>query len=181
MDFEQKIIDWISKDSARMDALSLASTLKLNDWCIAAGFVRNLVWDAMHKKLDQTPLNDIDLIYFDPSDTNEESEERYEAVLKQASAFPWSVKNQARMHLKNGDIPYVSTTDAMSYWVEVETAVGVRLSNSSSIEILAPFGVSSLFNSTITFNKKRDSLNDFYNRIEKKQWLSLWPKLTVSA
>jgi hypothetical protein len=79
------------------------------------------------------------------------------------------------------DSPYFSTTDAMSYWVEVETAVGVTLSDSGDIEILAPFGVSSLFKNTVTFNIKRKNPEDFYWRVEKKQWLSHWPNLKVSA
>jgi hypothetical protein len=50
MNFENLIKDWIKKDLERMGALQTASTLQLNDWCIAAGFVRNMVWDKLHKK-----------------------------------------------------------------------------------------------------------------------------------
>jgi hypothetical protein len=181
MNFDNKIKDWIRGDSDRMEALYSASTLKLNDWCIAAGFVRNLVWDILHRKKEPTPLNDIDLIYFDPNDVSESAEKMFEGKLKSISNLPWSVKNQARMHVRNKDAPYFSTIDAMSYWVEVETAVGVTLPDSGDIEILAPFGVSNLFKNTVTFNDKRQNLEDFYRRVEKKQWLSHWPNLTVST
>jgi len=43
---ESQIKDWIQGDAERMRALQIASTLQLNDWCIAAGFVRNLVWET---------------------------------------------------------------------------------------------------------------------------------------
>ena len=36
---------WISQDGQRMAALEAARHLALPDWCLAAGFVRNLVWD----------------------------------------------------------------------------------------------------------------------------------------
>lgn len=181
MDLENQIKYWIKDDLERIEALQTASTLHLNDWCIAAGFVRNLVWDKLHKKQSLTPLNDVDLIYFDPTNPNEESDRLLERHLNSLSMLPWSVKNQARMHIRNGDSPYSSTCDAMSYWVEIETAVGVRLTKKDEIEMVVPFGVESLFESTITLNTKRAKPQDFYERIESKQWLSIWPKLEVTA
>jgi hypothetical protein len=53
MNFENQIKDWIEIDLERMEALQAASTLHLNDWYIAAGFVRNLVWDRAAKILGQ--------------------------------------------------------------------------------------------------------------------------------
>ncbi|MHC4907291.1 MAG: nucleotidyltransferase family protein [Planctomycetota bacterium] len=181
MDLENQIKYWIKDDLERIEALQTASTLHLNDWCIAAGFVRNLVWDKLHKKQSLTPLNDVDLIYFDPTNPNEESDRLLERHLNSLSMLPWSVKNQARMHIRNGDSPYSSTCDAMSYWVEIETAVGVRLTKKDEIEMVVPFGVESLFESTITLNTKRAKPQDFYERIENKQWLSIWPNLEVTA
>ncbi len=189
MDFENQIKDWIKNDLEKMEALQTASTLHLNDWCIAAGFVRNLVWDKLHKlvwdklhkKESLTPLHDVDLIYYDPTNPSEEPDKLIERHLNSISTLPWSVKNQARMHLRNCDKPYTSTCDAMSYWVEIETAVGVTLSMRGEIEILAPFGIARLFENSITINNKRRKANDFYERIKKKQWLLQWPNLKVSA
>jgi len=92
MDFEVQIKTWINEDEKRCKALDIASKLKLNDWCLAAGFVRNLVWDKVHGKSDLTPLNDIDLIYFNKSETDEKIDGDYESYLKSISDFPWSVK-----------------------------------------------------------------------------------------
>ena len=175
-----RIKDWIQSDPQRMEALQIASTLHLRDWCIAAGFVRNLIWDKLHKKNTLTPLNDVDLIYFDPDDTSEESDRAREGHLRSISVLPWSVKNQARMHLRNQDKPYTSTSDAMSYWVEMETAVGVRLNKQGEIEFLAPFGIAKLFENSITINDKRRKPNEFQQRIESKRWLSQWRNLRIS-
>jgi hypothetical protein len=60
------------------------------------------------------PLNDIDVIYFDSADVSRETEQEIDDRLDQL--FPgqrFSVKNQARMHLRNGDSPYRSSADAM--------------------------------------------------------------------
>ncbi len=164
-----------------MEVLEAVSTLHLNDWCIAAGFVRNLVWDKLHQKKPLTPLNDIDVIYYDPIHPDEEIDRSLERRLSAMAKFPWSVKNQARMHERNRDNAYTSTSDAMSYWVEIETAVGAKLSTPREIEIIAPFGIARLFGNSITINNKRKKTGDFYARIKQKNWLSKWPELEISA
>lgn len=126
MSFETQVINMLRQDGARMDALKCASMLGLNDWCLAAGFIRNLVWDNLHGYGQSTPLNDIDLIYYDVENCDAIFDREYEEKLKTMSYLPWSVKNQARMHIRNKDKPYMSTRDALSYWPELETAVGAR-------------------------------------------------------
>lgn len=177
MDYQEQIIYWLGQDDMRMEALERASSLKLNDWCLAAGFVRNMVWDKLHDYEVPTPLNDIDLIYFDPEDATDEKE--YEQRLKSLSILPWSVKNQTKMHIRNGDHPYSSTADAMSYWVEVETAVGVKL-ESGKIELVAPFGLEALMSKTISINKKRVKKDAFRERMTRKKWLEIWPDLKIT-
>ena len=181
MNFDKQVIAWVESDPERMAALRAAATLNLNDWCVAAGFVRNLVWDRLHNKKKPTPLNDVDLIYFDPDNPGATPDQLLEGQLNLISALPWSVKNQARMHRRNGDEAYASTCDAMSFWVEMETAVGVRLSARGEIEILAPFGIEKLFENSITINSKRRKISDFNARIKNKQWLENWPNLRVCA
>lgn len=179
MDREHQIILWLEQDTMRMEALHIAASLPLDDWCIAAGFVRNLVWDKLHDYVSPTPLNDLDLVYFNASQTSQESDELIEKGLIERSGFPWSVKNQARMHSRNHDEPYTSTSHAMSHWVELETAIGARLSSGGQVELVAPFGIDPLFGNSITINPGRVKLLDFQHRIESKRWLELWPNLKV--
>jgi hypothetical protein len=181
MDYRLQIIRWLSEDPMRREALFIASTQGLRDWCLAAGFVRNLVWDKVHGFSCPTPLNDIDLIHFDPYNASEEADRDVERRLKATSELPWSVKNQARMHERNSDNPYTSTEDAMSYWVELETAVGASLDKGGDIVIVAPFGIDALFDFTITPNSKRLKPMAFSKRVEEKRWLEIWPKLMINA
>lgn len=181
MDHEALIKQWVMSDPARVEALTIAAAQKLPGWCLAAGFVRNLVWDKLHNFSSSTALNDIDLIYFDPYDISVSRDKEIEHWLRSNSKFPWSVKNQARMHERNRDRPYTSTEDAMSFWVEVETAVGAALDDGGEVIIVAPLGVKPLFDYTITLNPKRPKRTDFEARVCSKQWLEIWPKLVVNA
>ena len=61
-----ELIDLIQNDSERMRVLSIVSQLGLQDCYVAAGFIRNLVWDSIYSK--NTALNDIDIVFYDKSD-----------------------------------------------------------------------------------------------------------------
>jgi hypothetical protein len=176
---EIAIKNWLADDANRMQALHIAASCNLPDWWLAAGFVRNLVWDQLHGYSKPTPLNDLDLIYFCTEDISEQRDRQLEQQLIAQTALPWSVKNQARMHLRNNDRPYASAADAMSYWFEIETVVGASLSADGELQIIAPLGLQPLFDLTITLNPKKHKALDFQQRIVEKKWLELWPKLRV--
>ncbi|WP_431225530.1 nucleotidyltransferase family protein [Serratia sp. L9] len=180
MDPQQQIIIWLQQDSERMQALYAARRLGLHDWCLGAGFVRNLVWDRRHGFSSNTPLNDIDVVHFDSNRRDAERDRMLESRLVEWLDRPWSVKNQARMHLRSNRAPYASSQDAISYWTELETAVGARLHADDNISLIAPFGLQALFNDTITFNTKSNNLAAFEQRVVEKQWLEHWPRLRLA-
>jgi hypothetical protein len=92
--------------------------------------------------------------------------------------LPWQVRNQARMHVWKGLPPHKSTSDAMTYWLETVTAVGVRLEADNSLTVIAPLGVGDLVNlrcrPTAFGRTQRD---DYEGRIARKRWRELWPKV----
>lgn len=121
-------------------------SLALPDAWIGAGFVRNAVWDALHGRPATAPQSDIDVIWFDTTRCSPQQDDALEAQLEAACPGPqWSVRNQARMHLRNGDAPYASATDALRYWPETATAVAVRVTAEDHIEVAAPFGLQDLW------------------------------------
>ena len=73
--------------------------------------------------------------------------------------------------MRNSDGPNNSTVHAMSHWVELETAVGVKISGQGEIEFVTPFGIEVLFANTITINSKRPNPIEFKRRIKTKRWL----------
>lgn len=176
MDHKQRIIRLVSSDTARMQALTAVASLKLPDWLIAAGFVRNAIWDHMFDT--KTSVRDVDVIYYCADDLSPLRDRLIEEHLQTLLPMPWSVKNQARMHFKNGDAPYSNTLDAMSYWPEKQTCIGIRIAENGDMELQHCFPLSLQFNERIDRNPKR-SMDVFNKRIETKGWLVAWPQLKV--
>src|SRR3712207_2539747 len=115
-------------------------SLGLPDAWIGAGFIRNSIWDVLHgREIDVMRLADVDVLFFDPDDTSKERDAEIERRLRiLAPSIPWSVKNQARMHLRNGDAPYCNTLDAVAHWAETATAIAAR-STGGKVEVMAPY------------------------------------------
>lgn len=179
MTHETRLLNWIAQDSDRMRALRLVAQLSLPQAWVAAGFVRNLVWDELHNKPGATPLNDIDVVYFDSSESHSDTEQICENWLaEKMPEFNWQVRNQARMSQRNQDPVYRDVFDAMSYWPEKETAIAVRLNSCQQLECKAVFGLTSLFALKLSHNPKRNK-NVFLERVSKKNWLTHWPRLTL--
>ena len=88
----------------------------------------------------------MDVVWFDAKSATSACDSALEERLSQQnSAFNWSVKNQARMHQRNGHQPYHSTENALLYWPETATAMAVRMGGTDHIEIIAPYGLDDLF------------------------------------
>lgn len=170
-------------DAWRMRTLAAAAALELPDSWIGAGFVRNGVWDALHGYDRPTPLNDVDVLYFDPYDRSRETERRLEQRLERdMPGVPWSVRNQARMHLQNGDAPYRSVLDAMRCWPETATGVAVRLDRAGQVEFVAAHGIDDLVNLEVRPTPHfAGKLHAYRARMKKKRWTTIWPRLTVHA
>jgi len=182
---ENDILDLIATEPERMAVLNQVAALELPDCWIGAGFVRNLVWDHLHGFDDRTPLNDVDVIYFDAANVSKVMESKIKNSLAQANPkIKWDVKNQARMHEANNDPPYVSTPDALNYWPETATAVAVRLwqAGSDRLELAAPFGIDDLVNlivrPTPAFTGRPEQ---FQRRQAEKNWRAVWPRLTIHS
>ncbi|MES2934475.1 MAG: nucleotidyltransferase family protein [Pseudomonadota bacterium] len=170
----------IHADPLRMACLQALYQLDCPDALIAAGFVRNLIWDESHGYDSRTPLNDVDVVYFDAADTSLAAEQVLADKLAQAvPALPWQVRNQARMHLRNGHAPYRDSADAISYFPEIETCVGVRLDRHGAIEIVAPYGLAANWQLSVSENPKPGYSGVFDDRIKAKAWLQRWPQLVV--
>jgi uncharacterized protein len=175
----------LSGDPVRSRILGLVSTLGLPDCWIGAGFVRNAVWDHLHGRAAScSPHGDVDVIWFDRYRVARSEDARLEADLRARDpSINWSVKNQARMHLRNGDAPYRSTTDAMLCWPETATAVAARRAEKGHCEIAAPFGLGDLFGLVLrpTPRFMGDKHYIFLSRVQTKGWLAAWPLLTIGG
>ena len=147
MDAASYITSILRADPHRWHLLGVVDALNLPDCWIGAGFVRNAVWDHLHQRFAAPIEGDVDVIWYDPHCTDAVGDRSLEARLHAlVPSITWSVKNQARTHVRNGDAPYTSATDAMRYWPETATAIAARRRKMDDCEIAAPLGPDDLLN-----------------------------------
>ncbi|QXI39251.1 nucleotidyltransferase family protein [Pseudomonas xantholysinigenes] len=179
MNFERQVQTLICSDPVRWPLLALVRDLGVPDAWVGAGFVRNAVWDHLHGRAMTAPQGDVDVLWFDPARRDPAEDLRLEARLQaQAPEVLWSVKNQARMHLRHGQAPYASTGDAMRYWAEVATAVAVRRTADDQCEVLAPLGLDDLFGMLLRATPGKEEV--MAERVRGKDWLAQWPMLRIA-
>lgn len=163
------VLDIIGNDRWRMGTLNLVAELQLPQGYVGAGFVRNAVWDRLHDR-PMTPLNDIDVLYCDPKRVDEQIDKSLELELAlRAPKRPWSVLNVARMGFK-------SVEKAMMQWPETATAVGVQIVGPHTLGLIAPYGLDDLV-AMIVRPTSAKMVEVAKERVEKKRWAKLYPKL----
>jgi hypothetical protein len=174
-----RIVELLKQDPLRVQIIDAVCALNLPQCYVAAGFIRNMVWDHLHGYTEPTNLNDIDVIYFKSDEAEHENAKSHQSILKRRMPnMNWQVRNQALMHTRNGDEPYRSTLDAMGFWPEKETAIAVRKIEEGEYEVVSAFGTESLWQLQVTYNPRR-LLTVFEQRVTSKKWLTCWPKLQV--
>lgn len=175
----------VLRDNYRMQCLFAVQALNLPQAYLAAGFLRNAIWDDIHGFTTPTPLNDVDVIYYNSSDTSKQADKDIErALMAVLPSARWQVKNQARMHLKHAHAAYKDCEEAISYWVEKETCVAIRLCGNDSrdkFDVLSPYGLMSNMAGTISINPRYPRRDVFTQRVISKNWLTTWPMLTLDT
>lgn len=177
----EDIADFIEQQDDIVRLLKAVDAIGLPDCWIGAGLIRNAVWDRLHGREPKLiPGSDVDVVYFDLGDVTPERDETIEAHLANyARNVPWSVRNQARMHARNGDMPYRDAEDALQHWPDTATAIGARIRH-RSIELIAPYGVEDLVKLVVRPTPAFANKMDFYRaRIAAKSWAERWPKLSL--
>lgn len=181
---KEDIIEVISEDYWMMEILGVVQTLNLPDWWVCAGFVRSKIWDVLHGFSVRTPIQDVDVIYFDPVNTDEGIEKILEGkLLALKPDIPWSVKNQARMHVINNLPPYSSSVDGIANFPETVTALGVKLDENNRIILAAPWGIEDVVDLTVkpTPLFSTHELRQVYDtRVTKKNWKATWNLLKIT-
>jgi hypothetical protein len=173
------IATFIAHNPRMMRCLTILAAHGPADAWIGAGFVRNTVWDHLSGQDSEVqPPSDLDVVFHDPVNATAEQDTAFEAALHIAAPdLPWSVRNQARMHERNGHRPYRDVADALAHWPETATAIAARL-GPKGVEILAPFGVEDVLKMIIrptpAFRTKPEIP---LARLKAKGWRTRWPGL----
>ena len=184
--YQQQLTEMIWATPWFREILGAARDCNPPDWLVGAGVIRNLVWDHLHGYQTPTPLADVDVIFFDPTDL---SPARDHAVQEQlAGRMPsvqWEATNQAAVHLWYEEVfgfavpPFQSSEEAVATWPETATSVAVRLLANDELHMVAPCGLADLFGLVLRRNPSRVTREQFQQRLRSKQISQKWPRVQI--
>ncbi len=168
-------------------ALDAVAACPAADAWIAAGAIRDLVWDERFGHgFDPARVKDVDVVFFDPTDLRPEHDTGVESALRRiAPEFEWEAKNQAAVHLWypgrfGSDVePLHSIADAVATFPETASAVAARRP-AGELEICAPLGLDDLFNGIWRRNPRRVSAAEAAARLARKNVGERWPRVRIA-
>ena len=182
---EQDILEVFRENPDMMTILTIIRDLDLKDSWLAAGSVRNFIWNLLSDKSPFDRETDVDVIFFDPDVSYEETVSLEKKLREDFPQYQWELKNQVYMHLHSPHTaPYTSSRDAMSKYPERCTAVGLRLNEDSTLDLFAPYGLEDILNFQVSptphFLENEDRMKLYQERLSKKNWQEKWKNLTFS-
>ncbi|MEP7060528.1 MAG: nucleotidyltransferase family protein [Actinomycetota bacterium] len=185
--FDERLRSMVRREDWLMAVLETVREIGLPDWIVAAGAIRNAVWDHLHRFDSPTQVGDIDVLYLDESGSLADDALAQELARLQPK-YRWEPVNQAVIHvwLKRAFgiemTPLRSTEEGLATFSETATAVGVRLEADDELTIFAPVGLDDLFALILRENAACPDKALFAKRLATKGFLERWPDLrTVPA
>jgi hypothetical protein len=135
---------------------------------LGGGFVRDRVWQHLHRRAEDPPTTDLDVAWFGAGDPAADAE--HTRHLSEALALPWDVADQARFGATSAEA-------GVARWPETATAIGARLSG-VGLELLAPHGWDDLLGLVVA-PTPTTSPTLFRARCAAKRWRQRFPLLRV--
>ena len=181
---EHEILEAFRENPDLMKILTIIRNLGLKDSWLAAGSVRNFIWNLLSDKPSFDRETDVDVIFFDPDVSYEETLVIENKLREDFPQYQWELKNQVYMHQHSPHTaPYRNSCDAMSKYPERCTAVGLRLQADATLELFAPYGLEDILNFQVCptphFLENEDRMKLYQKRLSKKNWREKWKNLTV--
>ena len=177
-----EILDSFKENPDMMAILTIIRDLELQDSWLAAGSVRNFIWNLLSDKPAFDRETDVDVIFFDPDVSYEETLVIENKLREDFPQYQWELKNQAYMHRHSPHTePYVNSCDAMSKYPERCTAIGLRLHADATLELFAPYGLEDILDFQVRptphFLENEDRMKLYQKRLSKKNWREKWKNL----
>ena len=179
---EQEILEAFRENPDMMAILETIRSLGLKDSWLAAGSVRNFIWNLLSYKSPFDCETDVDVIFFDPDISYEETLSLEKKLREDFPQYQWELENQVYMHQHSPHTaPYISSRDAMSKYPERCTALGLRLNEESALELFTPYGLEDTLNFQVRptphFLENEDRMEVYQTRLSKKNWQEKWKNL----
>ena len=180
---ETEILDSFRENPDMMAILTIIRNLELTDSWLAAGSIRNFIWNLLSDKPAFDRETDVDVIFFDPEVSYEETLAIENKLREDFPQYQWELKNQVYMHQYSPHTePYVNSCDAMSKYPERCTAIGLRLHTDATLELFAPYGLEDILNFQVRptphFLDNEGRMKLYQKRLSKKNWQEKWENLT---
>jgi uncharacterized protein len=184
--YHQQLASFLLEHSWFRPILETVRSVNPPDWLVGAGVIRSLVWDDLHSYTTPTRLADVDVAFFDPTNLDPARDAELQAQLGALRPdVAWEATNQAAVHLWYQQsfgfaVPALtSSAEAVGTWPETATSIGVRLHADDTLEIVAPCGLSDLFELILRRNPCRVTRAIFQQRLESKQIIAKWPRVQI--
>lgn len=183
---KDKFISIIIGHAQLYSIIRQVADLDLTNWYVGAGCLNQTVWNHLSGYGLDHGIDDVDIVYFDPTDLDGSREQYLREKCRQmffSSPFRMELVNQARVHLwyekefGYAIKPYASTEDAIKTWPTTASAVGLRIEPSGEHIVFAPFGLEDLFAMVVRANKVQITRDIYQAKVDK--WTKKWPGLTV--
>lgn len=183
---DQEILERLGQDQAIREILEVIRSLELKDFWLAAGSVRNFIWNILSGQPGFDAETDVDVIFFDSTVSYEKTLQLEMELRKAFPAYSWELKNQVYMHIHSPNTqPYTSSKDAMSKYPECCTAIGLRLLEDNQLELFAPYGLADIrafqVRPTPHFLADAERKKLYMERLSKKNWKAKWPQLSFET
>lgn len=181
----EEILDRLGQDRDIRSILEIIRSLQLKDSWLAAGSVRNFIWNILSEKPGFDSNTDVDVIFFDPTISHEKT---LQLEMELREAFPdyrWELKTQVYMHIHSPNTqPYSCSKDAMTQYPERCTAIGLRLMANDKLELFAHYGLEDIrafqVRPTPHFLADEERKKLYAQRLSKKNWQDKWPQLSFT-
>ena len=165
---EKEILDRLGQAPDIRGILEIIRSLELKDSWLAAGCVRNFIWNMLSERPGFDSDTDVDVIFFDPT-------------YAEAERIELEAKLKADWPQYPGTAPYKNAREAMSKYPERCTTIGLRLLANDKLELFAPYGLKDILNFQVRptphFLENKERQRVYAERLAKKNWQKRWPQL----
>ncbi len=173
-----------TQDEELMGILKIIAELHLQDAWLAAGTLRNYVWNVLSGRPGLAQASDLDVVFYDANVSYDDTLALQRELQKRYPAYQWEVKNQIYMHQHSPNTsPYQNARDAVSKYPERCTAIAARLKN-DELELFLPYGDEDIVNFIVRptphFLADKERMQVYHDRLKKKNWQEKWSRLQIS-
>ena len=121
------------------------------------------------------------MVWFDRQTCSAEADLELEFQLHQRLPnVRWQVRNQARMHLRNGVAAYTSARDAVQRFPETATCLAMSLNPHADLMWEVTSGLSDAWALRLRHNRHSGLPQQIMaHRIREKNWQAHWPRLQI--